>query len=98
MEQILAQLVAEMKAMRENMDSNEEKMKSNQARMEAKIWAEIETIQDKMDDGKEIKGQVGSLAFRIDANREEMNSGCLSKEDGGKSRRIAVHSGVSEGP
>jgi hypothetical protein len=52
-------------------------------RMEAKLWVEIKTIQDKMDDGQEeMNVQVGSLVSQIDANQEEMKSmldACLEK-------------------
>jgi hypothetical protein len=63
----------EIKAMREKMETHHE-------RMEAKIWSEMKTIQEKMgayqemmDDGQdEMKAQVGSLASRIDVNQENM--------------------------
>jgi hypothetical protein len=45
MEQILACLLAKMNAI-------QEKMETNQDRMEAKIGSEIKTTQEKMDDRK----------------------------------------------
>jgi hypothetical protein len=42
--------------------------------MEAKVGSEIKTIQEKTDDGQEMKDQVGSLASWIDANKEEMRA------------------------
>jgi hypothetical protein len=57
-------------------------MDPNQERMEAKLWSEIKTIQEKMDGNQEglgdwqeqMKAWVGSLASRIDANQEEKRS------------------------
>jgi hypothetical protein len=76
-------------------------METNQERMEAKIGAEIKTIQGKMDNGQEdMRGQVGSLTSRIDVNQEKMKvmwDACLGKVEG-KSRRTAVRSGASGGP
>jgi hypothetical protein len=43
--------------------------------MEAKIWAEIKTTEDRMGDGQEkMKAQVGSLASWIDVSQEEMKT------------------------
>jgi hypothetical protein len=75
--------------------------KSNQEGMDAKTGAQIKTIRGKMDNGQEdMKGQAGSIASRIDVNQEENKGhvGCLSRKDGGKSRRTAVRSGATGGP
>jgi hypothetical protein len=58
------------------MNSNQEKMKTNQDKMVAKIGSEIKTTQEKMvtsqertDKGKEeMKAQLGSPTSQIDAN------------------------------
>jgi hypothetical protein len=57
------------------MKARKQKMEANHERMKVKM----DVYQEKVDDGqKEVKVQVGSLSFRIDANKEEMNA-CLEK-------------------
>jgi hypothetical protein len=53
MEQILAQLLDEMNAIQEKMDSDQEEIRINQERMDTKLGAEIKTIQDKKDSHNE---------------------------------------------
>jgi hypothetical protein len=64
MEEILAELLAEMNAMLEQVDSHHGRM-----------IAKMDAFQEKMDNRQEdIKVQVGSLASQIDVNQEEMKA------------------------
>jgi hypothetical protein len=75
---------AEMKAMQEKTDAN---LKEMTERLEAKIG----TSQEKMD-----HNPIGfpRLPDRCPSRRDEGHAGCLTRKDGGKSRRNKVQSGV----